>query len=95
MLLWGVGYATQDTLFKALVASTLPEGKRNLAFGLFYAGYGVGWLFGSVTAGVLYDRWRLGLIIFSVAAQLSSVPVFVLAGRGSRPEERRSSDGQG
>src|SRR4029453_4459600 len=48
MLLWGVGYATQDTLLKALVASVLPEGQRNLAFGLFYAGYGVGWLLGSI-----------------------------------------------
>jgi MFS family permease len=42
MLPWGVGYATQDTLFKAIVAGLLPEGKRNLAFALFYAGYGVG-----------------------------------------------------
>src|SRR5207248_10391 len=34
MLLWGIGYAVQDTLFKAVVAGLLPEGKRNLAFGL-------------------------------------------------------------
>jgi xanthine dehydrogenase YagR molybdenum-binding subunit len=30
------------------VAGVLPEGQRNLAFGLYYAGYGVGWLIGSV-----------------------------------------------
>ena len=56
MVLWGVGYATQDTLLKALVASVLPEGQRNLAFGLFYAGYGVGWLMGSVGMGLPYDH---------------------------------------
>ena len=50
MLLWGIGYATQDTLLKAVVAGVLPEGQRNLAFGLFYAGYGVGWLVGSIAA---------------------------------------------
>lgn len=86
MVLWGVGYATQDTLFKALVASELPEGKRNLAFGLFYAGYGVGWLLGSVTTGLLYDRSRFALIVFSVAAQLVSLPIFMLAGRTSARE---------
>jgi len=76
MLLWGIGYATQDTLFKALIASVLPEGKRNFAFGLFYAGYGLGWLVGSVATGLLYDRSRLALIVFSVAAQIISLPNF-------------------
>ena len=39
----------QDTLLKAMIAGLLPAGRRSLAFGLFYAGYGVGWLLGSVT----------------------------------------------
>ena len=34
----------------------LPEGKRNTAFGLFYIGYGGGWLIGSVTTGLLYEH---------------------------------------
>jgi MFS family permease len=84
MLLWGVGYATQDTLLKALVAGVLPEGKRNLAFGLFYAGYGVGWLIGSVATGLLYEQSRLALVAFAIAAQLASLPVFVIARRLER-----------
>lgn len=79
MALWGVGYATQDTLLKAVVAGVLPEGRRNLAFGLFYTGYGLGWLVGSIATGLLYDRSRLALVIFAVAAQLASLPLFVLA----------------
>jgi MFS family permease len=79
MLLWGVGYATQDTLLKAIVAEVLPEGKRNFAFGLYYGGYGVGWLAGSIVAGMLYENSRVMLIAFSIAVQLASVPVFVLA----------------
>jgi MFS family permease len=81
MLLWGLGYATQDTLLKAIVAEVLPEGKRNFAFGLYYAGYGVGWLAGSIVAGLLYENARTALIVFSVAVQLASVPVFLLAWR--------------
>src|SRR5205807_225614 len=67
-----IGYATQDTLLKAVVAGMLPEGKRNLAFGLFYTGYGTGWLIGSTTTGLLYDRSIPAVIVFAVAAQLTS-----------------------
>jgi MFS family permease len=81
LLLWGIGYATQDTLLKALIASVLPEGRRNLAFGFFYLGYGGGWLAGSVTAGLLYERSRLALIVFAVAVLLASVPFFMAGAR--------------
>jgi len=84
MLLWGVGYATQDTLLKAIVAEVLPEGKRNFAFGLYYAGYGVGWLVGSIVAGLLYESSLVALIAFSIVIQLASVPVFMLAGKQER-----------
>ncbi len=87
ILLWGVGYATQDTLFKALIAGVLPEGKRSQAFGIFYTGYGAGWLIGSVAAGLLYERSRLALALFAVAVQLASLPIFITAHRrqaGSR-----------
>jgi fucose permease len=81
MLLWGVGYATQDTLLKALVAGMLPEGKRSMAFGLFYAGYGVGWLIGSIVTGLLYEHSRGWMIAFAMAAQLLSIPIFLIAAR--------------
>ena len=84
MLLWGIGYATQDTLLKAIIAGVLPEGRRNLAFGLFYLGYGGGWLVGSVTTGLLYERSLPLLIAFSVAVQLASLPLFLVAQRKNR-----------
>jgi MFS family permease len=83
LLLWGVGYAVQDTLLKVLIASVLPEGRRNYAFGLFYIGYGGGWLIGSIVAGLLYDRSRVALVIFAVAVQVASIPVFVSGSRAS------------
>jgi len=47
----GIAYATQDTILKAVIAGVLPEGQRSTAFGLFYLGYGGGWLVGSITTG--------------------------------------------
>jgi len=87
MLLWDIGYATQDTLLKALIAGVLPAGRRNVAFGLYYVGYGVGWLVGSVATGLLYARSRPALVAFSVAVQLASLPFFVAAARSE--ESRR------
>jgi len=81
LMLWGVGYAIQDTLLKAIVAGELPEGRRNLAFGLFYTGYGIGWLLGSIITGLLYENSRSYLIGFAVAIQVASLPLFVLASR--------------
>jgi MFS family permease len=83
LFVWGVGYAVQDTLLKVLIASVLPEGRRNYAFGLFYIGYGAGWLIGSVAAGLLYERSRMALVIFAVTVQLISVPVFLMGSRAS------------
>jgi MFS family permease len=79
--LLGLAYATQDTLLKALIAGVLPEGQRNTAFGLFYIGYGIGWLIGSIAMGLLYDRSQTALIVFVVTAQLVSVPLFLAARR--------------
>lgn len=88
MPLLGVGYAVQDTLFKALVAGLLPERKRGLAFGLFYAGYGMGWLIGSIAVGLLYEVSHLALVVFAVAAQLCSLPFFILGQRRQRARAR-------
>src|SRR5262245_25459098 len=86
LLLWGVAYATQDTLLKVLIASVLPEGRRNFAFGLFYLGYGGGWLVGSVATGLLYERSRMGLAAFVAVMLAGSIPLFALGARHNRAE---------
>ncbi|WP_309142467.1 MFS transporter [Bradyrhizobium sp. sGM-13] len=87
MALWGVGQVIQDMLLKAVVAGILPEGQRNLAFGLFYMGYGGGWLIGSIVAGILYQQSRIGLVVFAVIAQMVSLPLFLIAQRRQRAEQ--------
>jgi MFS family permease len=81
MLLWGIGYAVQDTLLKAVIAGSMPRERRNFAFGLFYTGYGAGWLVGSIVTGVLYESARLGLVVFCVVVQLVSLPFFIAAAK--------------
>jgi MFS family permease len=83
MFLWGIGYATQDTLIKALIAGVLPERRRSTAFGVFYLGYGAGWLVGSIVMGLLYEHSRPALIAFAISVQLASIPLFVLAARSA------------
>jgi MFS family permease len=87
LLFWGVAYAVQDTLLKALIAGVLPSGRRNFAFGLFYLGYGGGWLVGGLTTGLLYDRSRAALAGFITVALLASIPLFVLGARARAPRE--------
>jgi MFS family permease len=84
MVLWGIGMGAQDTLLKAIVTGIVPKEKRSTAFGLFDTGFGVAWFLGSATMGFLYDTSIPALIAFSVAFQLSALPVFVFAGRGRR-----------
>ncbi|HEX5075111.1 MAG TPA: MFS transporter [Gemmatimonadaceae bacterium] len=79
LVLWGIGYATQDTLLKAVVADRLPEGRRNFAFGIFYAGYGGGWLLGSIATGLLYRVSVTAVVAFSMSVQLGSIPIFLFA----------------
>jgi apolipoprotein N-acyltransferase len=83
-VLLGIAYATQDTLLKALIAGVLPEGRRNFAFGLFYLGYGSGWLVGSIATGILYG-WSVSFLSgFLMTAQLLSLQLFFVATRMKR-----------
>jgi MFS family permease len=84
VVLLGIAYATEDTLITAIIAGVLPEGKRNFAFGLFYLGYGGGWLAGSIVTGFLYGRSLHHLVAFLMIVQLLSLPIFFVATRAKR-----------
>lgn len=81
MIAWGVSYAIEDTLFSAIVAGYLPEGKRGFAFGLFFAVYGVGVLLGSIIMGFMYSYSISLMAGFSLTLQLLSLPLFFAVSR--------------
>ena len=66
---------------RAAVAEMVASDKRGSAYGVFNAGYGIFWFVGSALMGVLYDLHIVAVVVFSVAAQLLSVPMFILAKR--------------
>lgn len=90
MILWGMGMGAQDSCLKAVLASVVPSEKRSTAFGVFDTGFGIAWFAGSAVMGLLYERSVTALVIFSVALQLLSLPVLVLARkqRSSTPVQR-------
>ena len=79
--LWGIGTATQDTVFHALISRYLPQDRRATAYGLFDAVRGTAWLAGSVVLGLLYSVSLPGLVAASLVLQLAALPVLLLRER--------------
>ena len=77
IVLWGIGMGAQESVMRAAIAEMVPADKRGSAYGVFNTGYGVFWFLGSVLMGRLYDTSILALVVFSVVAQLASVPLFL------------------
>lgn len=77
MICWGVGMAAQESIVRAVLASIIPLGKRGTAYGVFNAVFGLSWFLGSFLMGWLYEVSITGLIVFSMLAQLASIPFFV------------------
>jgi len=76
--LWGIGMGAQESIMRATIAKMVSVNKRGTAYGVFNAGYGLFWFLGSAIMGILYDMSIPILIIFSVAAQLISIPLFMM-----------------
>jgi predicted MFS family arabinose efflux permease len=77
--LWGIGMGAQESIMRAAIANMIPANKRGSAYGVFNAGYGLFWFFGSALMGIFYDVSIPVLIAFSVIAQLVSIPFFMMA----------------
>lgn len=81
MALWGIGMGAQESVMRAYVAQVAPKERRGSAYGIFNMGYGLFWFIGSALMGVLYDISLAYLIVFSVMAELASIPFLIAAGR--------------
>ncbi len=81
MACWGIGMGAHESVMRAAVADFVPANRRGSAYGIFNAGYGLSWFLGSALIGILYDTSIPWLVAFSVAAQLASIPVFLVVRR--------------
>ncbi len=78
---WGIGMGAQESVMRAAVGGFAPANRRSSAYGVFNTGYGIFWFLGSTLIGILYDTSIPWLVIFSVATQLASIPMFLLVRR--------------
>lgn len=75
MALWGVGMGALESIVRAVVAEIVPRDRRATGYGVFNAGFGMAWFAGSAIMGALYDHSLILLAVFSVAAQLTALPL--------------------
>ena len=71
----------QESVMRAAVSGMVNAGRRATAYGVFNAFYGIAWFLGSALMGILYDFSIPALVVFSVVAQLASIPLFLMAGK--------------
>jgi MFS family permease len=76
ILLWGIGLGAQESIMRASVAALVPSHQRGSAYGILNLFFGIFWFLGSVIMGALYDISPIYLVIFSMVAQLASLPFF-------------------
>ncbi len=81
VMLWGIGMGAQESIMRAAVAHMSPPHRRGTMYGVFNTGYGLCWFAGSACMGFLYEVSISGLVAFSIAVQLASVPLFVYVHR--------------
>ena len=81
MVCWGIGMGAQESIMRAAIAGFVPADRRGSAYGVFNGGYGLFWFLGSALIGILYDTSIPWLVIFSVAMQVASIPMFLLVRR--------------
>ncbi|MFW6118488.1 MAG: MFS transporter [Chloroflexota bacterium] len=78
MVLWGVVMGIQETIMRAAIADITPVERRGFAYGIFNTVYGASWFLGSALIGLLYEHSINHLIMFVVAMELVSIPLFFL-----------------
>ncbi len=81
MALWGIGMGAQESIVRAVVTDITPADRRATAYGLFNAGFGFAWFAGSSLMGILYGKTITGMVVFSVLAQLASLPLLYIVRR--------------
>jgi MFS family permease len=84
MGLWGIGLGAQESVVRAVVSEMVPAHRRATGYGVFNTGFGIAWFAGSALMGFLYDRSLAAMVVFSIAAQIASLPLLYAVHRRMR-----------
>jgi MFS family permease len=77
IILWGIGMGAQESIMRSVVAVLISPQKRGSGYGMMHLIFGVFWAIGSAIMGFFYDISLVYLVIFSLATQLTSIPIFL------------------
>ena len=83
MALWGAVLGVQETIMRAAITDLTPIERRGFAYGVFNTAYGAGWFLGGALMGRFYELSTNYLILFAVAMELVSIPLFFLVRRAA------------
>ena len=72
---WGASMGMQESVMRAGVSYLTPDGKRGTAYGIFNAVFGLSWLIGSTTMGVLYRENPDYLVVFASTVQIAALAI--------------------
>ncbi len=73
ILIWGVVVGMQETIMRAAIADLTSIRKRGAAYGIFNTVFGLGWFFGGVMAGFLYDLSIYHLMVYVFVVELVAI----------------------
>ncbi|MFA5388416.1 MAG: MFS transporter [Candidatus Omnitrophota bacterium] len=77
VMLWGAVMGIHETIMRAAIADIVHVEKRGSAYGIFNTAYGLSWFFGSAIMGFLYGISNNLIVIFVIAMEILSLPVFL------------------
>lgn len=77
VLAWGIAQGVQDSTIKAVVAELVEAPRRATAYGVFAGIQGLLAIVGGVTAGWLYDRSLLALVVVVALTQVVALALLV------------------
>lgn len=88
VVVWGVAQGVQDSTIKAVVADLVEAPRRATAYGVFAGVQGLLAVVGGVTAGWLYERSLVALVVVVALSQLVALALLADTLRRSAPRFR-------
>lgn len=85
---WGVAQGVQDSTIKAVVADLVEAPRRATAYGVFAGVQGLLAIVGGVSAGWLYERSLVALVVVVALSQLVALALLADTFRRSAPRRR-------
>ena len=76
-IVWGTAMGIHESTLRAAVTDLVPAHRRGAGYGNFTAIYGLAWLIGAATIGVLYEHGTGSVQIFVAVTQILALALLI------------------